>query len=56
MGGGLYELEHKICIMRFVPEQALNNTEFWEISRETGQKELIGQWYNSNAENAAKEP
>lgn len=56
MGGGLYELENEICVTHFVPEKGEMNTEFWAISRTTGEKRLIGQWYNSNAENAAKEP
>ena len=56
MGGGFYELENEICVIRFVPEKGEMNTEFWAVSRTTGEKRLIGQWYNSNAENAAKEP
>lgn len=55
MGGGLYELDDNIFITRYLPENKLNNTEFWAFSRKTGEKTLIGQWYNSNAENAAKE-
>ena len=56
MGGGFHELENEICVTRFVPENGEMNTEFWAISRKTGERRLIGQWHNSNAENAAKEP
>lgn len=56
MGGGFYEVGDTLYIMRFVPENELNNAELWTFSRQTGEKALIGQWYNSNAENAAKEP
>ena len=33
-----------------------DNTELWELDTQTGEKRLIGQWHNSNAVNAAKEP
>lgn len=56
MGGGFYELEDKICLMRFRPELMPDNTELWELDTQTGEKRLIGQWHNSNAVNAAKEP
>lgn len=56
MGGGLYGLKDKICLMKFCPERKENNTEFWTLDRESGQTKVIGQWYNSNAVNAAKEP
>lgn len=56
MGGGFYELEDKICFTQFRPESMNDNAELWELDTHTGQKRLIGQWYNSNAVNAAKEP
>ena len=51
-----YDLGDKICLMRFRPELMPDNTELWELDTQTGEKRLIGQWYNSNAVNAAKEP
>ena len=56
MGGGFYELKDQICLMRFCPENEPENTEFWSMDRESGERRLIGQWYNSNAVNAAAEP
>lgn len=56
MGGGLYGLKDQICLMRFCPERKENNTEFWSLDKKSGQKKMIGQWYNSNAVNAAQEP
>lgn len=42
--------------MRFCPENGQENTEFWSMDRVTGERQLIGKWYNSNAVNAALEP
>lgn len=56
MGGGFYELGNKLYFMRFQPENGENNTEFWEMPYNTEERELIGIWHNSNAENAAMEP
>lgn len=56
LGGGFYELKDQICFMRFCPENGQENTEFWSMDRVTGERQLIGKWYNSNAVNAALEP
>ncbi len=56
LGGGFYELKDQICFMRFCPENGQENTEFWSMDRVTGERQLIGKWYNPNAVNAAQEP